>query len=160
MFSYLLFFFRLYRPVVPGIRVVVAGAVLISALVSLTLTPVLNVKLSGGLAHHGKFYKSTEPFFSGLDNVYRKMLGWFMGRKWISFAILTICAILIVVLSKIVKSELAPLEDHSIIRVTLTSPEGTGFYYMDDLLDRVNDTITKEVPEARLIFTRSGGFWQ
>jgi hydrophobe/amphiphile efflux-1 (HAE1) family protein len=137
--------------------VVVAGAVLISALVSLTLTPVLNVKLSGKLGHHGKFYTATEPFFAGLDNIYRKMLRWFMDRRWISFTILGVCLVLIGVLSKVVKSELAPLEDHSIIRVSLTAPEGTGFYYIQNLLDRINDTLAVKVPEARLLFTRTGG---
>jgi len=54
--------------------IVLAGAVLISAFVSLTLTPVLNVKLGKINAQHSKFYKSTEPFFVGLENGYRRLL--------------------------------------------------------------------------------------
>jgi multidrug efflux pump subunit AcrB len=50
--------------------IVVAGAVLISAFVSLTLTPVLNVKLGGNVHNHGWFYNVTEPFFKGMDRVY------------------------------------------------------------------------------------------
>lgn len=138
--------------------VVVAGSVLISALVSLTLTPVLNVHLSGSLSRHGRFYKSTEPFFTGLDNRYRKVLGYFMKRKWLSFVILGICLGLILLFSKVLKSELAPLEDHSIIRTTITAPEGTGFYYIQALLDRIADSVKTKVPEARLLFTRTGGF--
>ncbi|MGL1636572.1 efflux RND transporter permease subunit, partial [Vibrio parahaemolyticus] len=42
--------------------IVVAGAVLISAFVSLTITPVLNVYLNKKDAGHGKFYEMTEPF--------------------------------------------------------------------------------------------------
>jgi multidrug efflux pump subunit AcrB len=56
------------------------------------------------------------------------------------------------------KSELAPLEDHSIIRVSLTAPEGTGFDYIRNLLDRVADTVNAKVPENRLLFVRTGGF--
>jgi len=137
--------------------IVVAGAVLISALVSLTLTPVLNVKLGGSLSKHGKFYKSTEPFFVGLDAKYRKWLWYFMNRKWLSFLILGLCFGLILIFSKVLKSELAPLEDHSIIRVSLTAPEGTGFDYTKDLLERIADSVTEKVPETRLLFTRIGG---
>jgi len=138
--------------------IVVAGAVLISAVVSLTLTPVLNVKLGGSLSRHGHFYKSTEPFFVGLDKKYRQWLKYFINRKKISYTILGICVAMIFLFLKILKSELAPLEDHSIIRTSLTAPEGTGFDYTSDLLSRVSDTITARIPEARLIFTRVGGF--
>ena len=48
--------------------IVVAGAVLISAFVSLTLTPVLNVKLTRKTIGHSWFYKKTEPFFRGMEN--------------------------------------------------------------------------------------------
>jgi multidrug efflux pump len=138
--------------------IVVAGAVLISALVSLTLTPVLNVKLGGSLSRHGRFYKSTEPFFIGLDKRYRQLLNYFMNRKWISFVILGLCFVAILTFGKLLKSELAPLEDHSIIRVNLTTPEGTGFDYVQGLLDRISDSINKIVPETRLLFSRTGGF--
>jgi HAE1 family hydrophobic/amphiphilic exporter-1/multidrug efflux pump len=47
--------------------VTLAAAVLISALVSLTITPVLNVVLSRKKAGHGKFYRATEPFFAGME---------------------------------------------------------------------------------------------
>lgn len=138
--------------------IVIAGAVLISALVSLTLTPVLNVKLVGKTSGQGRFYKSTEPFFAGMDKKYRQLLSWFMSRKWISFSILGVCVVLILVFSRVLKSELAPLEDHSIIRVSLTAPEGTGFDYTQDLIDRISDTLTVKIPETRLLFARVGGF--
>jgi multidrug efflux pump subunit AcrB len=53
--------------------VVVAGAVLVSAFVSLTITPVLNVYLNRGTGH-GKFYERTEPFFRGMENGYKRLL--------------------------------------------------------------------------------------
>src|SRR5690606_3833888 len=58
--------------------IVVAGAVLISAFVSLTLTPVLNVYLSRKVFKHSKFYLKTEPFFTGMENGYRRILNGFM----------------------------------------------------------------------------------
>jgi hydrophobe/amphiphile efflux-1 (HAE1) family protein len=137
--------------------IVLAGAVLISAFVSLTLTPVLNIKLGGSKASHSKFYYRTEPFFEGLDKGYRKFLSRFMKHKWFSFAILAICFGLIFLLSKVVKTELAPLEDHSIIRVSITTPEGTAFNVTSDLLDNIAQQIVDSVPESRLVYTRIGG---
>jgi hydrophobe/amphiphile efflux-1 (HAE1) family protein len=139
--------------------IVVAGAVLISAFVSLTLTPVLNVKLGGTLSHHSRFYLMTEPFFKGLDANYRRLLGVFIRKKWLSLAVLGICIVLIGVFLGVLKSELAPLEDRSIIRTAVTAPEGTDFDYTRQLMDRLGQTAMDSIPEARLVFTRtSGGF--
>ena len=138
--------------------IVVSGAVLISAVVSLTLTPVLNVMLGGRISRHSRFYTSTEPFFVGLDNGYRKWLGFFMARRWIVYSILGVCVLVIAFVGKSLKSELAPLEDKSNIRTSLTAPEGAGFDYTSNLLDRIAQLVTDSVPEARLIFARKGGF--
>ena len=136
--------------------IVLAGAVLISAFVSLTLTPVLNVKLGRADVKSLKFYRKTEPFFAGLDNGYRSLLSRFMKRKWISLAILGVCFVLVVVLFRSLKSELAPLEDHSILRTSVTAPEGSDFDWMDKLVNRITDTVALKLPEARLIFSRTG----
>lgn len=136
--------------------IVLAGAVLISAFVSLTLTPVLNVKMGKADIKSLKFYQKTEPFFVWLDNSYRLMLGRFMKRKWLSLSVLGVCFVLVFVLFKSLKSELAPLEDHSNLRTSLTAPEGTDFDYMEKLMGRIADTLKSQVPEARLIFSRTG----
>jgi multidrug efflux pump subunit AcrB len=135
--------------------IVVAGAVLISAFVSLTLTPVLNVFM-GGKAGHSKLYYKTEPFFVGMENKYRKLLSFFMKRYWLSFSVLGGCLLLIFLLSKVLKSELAPLEDRSNIRTSLTLPEGTDFGYTDKVMDSMSQIQLNKIPEARLVFTRVG----
>ncbi|MFA6107247.1 MAG: efflux RND transporter permease subunit [Candidatus Latescibacterota bacterium] len=140
--------------------IVVAGAVLISAFVSLTLTPVLNVKLAG-FGHHSRFYRWSEPFFAGLDRNYRRRLSGFMRRRWAAFVVLAGCLGLIWLLTtsryNLIKSELAPLEDRSVLRTSIIAAEGTGFYYMRDLVDRVAEAVRQSVPEARLIYTRCPG---
>ncbi len=137
--------------------IVVASAVLISALVSLTLTPVLNVKLGGYAAHHTKFYNDTEPFFRGLEKGYRRILSYFIVNKWIAFAILGICVILIVTLSRTLKSELAPLEDHSYIRTSLTAPEGTEYATTQKIIDKIALISRDTVPESDYVLARYGG---
>lgn len=137
--------------------IVVASAVLISALVSLTLTPVLNVKLGGYASHHSRFYVSTEPFFKGMENAYRRLLGFFILHKWISFSILGACVVIIITLSGTLKSELAPLEDHSFIRISLIAPEGTEYTTTQDIIEKVARISTDSVPEANYVLARYGG---
>jgi len=135
--------------------IVVAGSVIISAFVSLTLTPVLNVKLGGSSVHHSRFYKASEPFYVGMDNLYRRMLSFFMVRKWIAIVILISCFAIVFFLSKVLKSELAPLEDHSLVRIMATAPEGTDFDKTNNLMSRLAQNISDSIPEARLVFARS-----
>jgi hydrophobe/amphiphile efflux-1 (HAE1) family protein len=137
--------------------IVVASAVLISALVSLTLTPVLNVKLGGYAASHSRFYIATEPFFRNLEKGYRRLLGFFILHKWLAFSILGICIVLIVTLSGTLKSELAPLEDHSFIRTSLTAPEGTEYTNTQSIIDKVARLNMDSVPEANYVLARYGG---
>ena len=62
--------------------IVLAGAVIISAFVSLTLTPVLSVFLTKKDVHkHSWFYLKTEPFFRGLENGYKKLLQAFVRKR-------------------------------------------------------------------------------
>lgn len=137
--------------------IVVASAVLISAFVSLTLTPILNVKLGGSSSHHNRFYLLTEPFFIGLEKMYRRGLIYFIKNKWISFAIMGICVLLIVTLSLNLKSELAPLEDHSYIRTSVTAPEGYEYSTTKNILDQIAKLNSDSVPEANYIMARYGG---
>jgi hydrophobe/amphiphile efflux-1 (HAE1) family protein len=138
--------------------VVVAGAVLISALVSLTLTPVLNVFLTSKVTKHSRFYRATEPFFAGMEQKYRQWLSSFMKHSWVSFLILLICVVSIVFFWKTIKTELAPLEDHSVIRTQITAPEGSSFDFTSHLLDTLSAMLMDSVPESRLTFARTGGF--
>src|SRR6478736_6105150 len=91
---------------------VVAGAVLISAFVSLSLTPVLNIYFTKkDPTKHSWFYRKTEPFFSGLENGYRRALQGFMKARWVAFVIVIACAGIIYFIGRSLPSELAPLED-------------------------------------------------
>ncbi|MEO6037780.1 MAG: efflux RND transporter permease subunit, partial [Saprospiraceae bacterium] len=132
--------------------IVVAGAVLISAFVSLTLTPVLNVKLSGNVQEHGWFYRVTEPFFQGLDRVYGQTLRSFMRFRWLSLVILVVCFGLIWQFNGSIKSELAPLEDRGSIRTSVTAPEGTDFDKTENLMYRLAKSVIDSVPENQMVF--------
>jgi HAE1 family hydrophobic/amphiphilic exporter-1/multidrug efflux pump len=135
--------------------VVLAAAVLISAFVSLTITPVLNVVLTRKNASHGKFYERTEPFFRGMENGYRRMLEGFLRIRWFAWVILGVCGLMVVFLLNNLKSELAPLEDRSSIRMTATAAEGTSFSYMSNISDSVANFLYDSIPERDFVFVRT-----
>ncbi len=134
--------------------IVVAGAVLISAFVSLTLTPVLNVKLTKKNIHkHSWFYRKTEPFFTGMENGYNKALKAFMHVRWFAVLIIAICAAVIFLIGSNIQSELAPLEDRSQFRLQVTAPEGTSFDAMDKYIEDLSNFMKDSVPEADIIMS-------
>ncbi len=144
--------------------IVVAGAVLISAFVSLTLTPVLNVRLARESTKKPWFYTKTEPFFVWMDNAYRNSLARFMRNRWVAFPVLLFCIGVIWLVAKTLPSELAPLEDRRVFRMIVSAPEGTSFDSMDQYMGEIGQLIMDSVPEKKVVlsvtspgFTGSGG---
>ncbi len=129
--------------------VVVAGAVLVSAFVSLTLTPVLSVKLTRSNHKHSWFYNVTEPFFAGMENGYSRWLSSFMNVRWVALVIIVLCFVAAYFIGTNIQSELAPMEDRNQFRISLTAPEGTAYDYMDNYVKEVVDFVMDSVPEYR-----------
>ncbi|HKR05393.1 MAG TPA: efflux RND transporter permease subunit [Bacteroidia bacterium] len=133
--------------------IVISGAVLISAFVSLSLTPMLNAKLLRKNKEHGKFYKKTEPFFVWLNNSYENLLTRFMSRRWLAVLIIFISFGLIFLIGKNLQSELAPLDDRSFMRMSVTAPEGSSYEFTNAYMDKVVQFINDSVPEKRVCLT-------
>jgi multidrug efflux pump len=133
--------------------VVVAGAVLISAFVSLSLTPMLNVKLQRKNHKHSRFYELTEPFFIGLNNAYNNSLRKFMHKRWLALVIVVVSVGLIFIIGGTIQSELAPLEDRSVMRIASTAPEGASYEYMENYMDRVAQMVIDSTPEKRVLLS-------
>lgn len=139
--------------------VTLAAAVLISAFVSLTITPVLNVYLSSPKAHEGWFYKKTEPFFTGMESGYKRLLTAFMNVRWMAWVIVLACVGIIVFVMSTLQSEIAPMEDRSSIRFTVTAPEGTSYNAMQRISDNISNFLIDSVPENDFVQARTpGGF--
>lgn len=133
--------------------IVVAGAVLISALVSLTLTPVLNVKLTRRKQLHSRFYAATEPFFQAMESGYKRTLEAFMRVRYIAIVLLLACFALIYFIGTSLQSELAPMEDRSQFRLSVTAPEGTSYDYMDEYVNKLAQLIQDSVPEKSVVIS-------
>lgn len=139
--------------------IVVAGAVLISAFVSLTLTPVLNVKLGRKTHKHSWFYEKTEPFFTGMESGYQRALEGFMKIRWMATLIIMACLAMIWFIFENLQSELAPIEDRSQFRLSISAPEGTSFDYMESYMNRLTDFMNDSIPEKKILITvTSPGF--
>lgn len=138
--------------------IVVAGAVLISAFVSLTITPVLNVYLNKKDAGHGKFYEMTEPFFRGMENGYKRLLAAFLRIRWVAWVIVAACLAAIYFIGAHMQSELAPMEDRSSIRFQMTGPEGASYGYMYETGDKLLNYLNDSIPEKKFVFVAIPGF--
>ncbi len=138
--------------------IVVAGAVLISAFVSLTITPVLNVYLTRKKAGHGWLYDKTEPFFTGMESGYKRILEGFMRIRWVAWIIVVACGLLIFLAGKNLQSEIAPMEDKSNVRFTISTPEGSSYQYTQTVSDQVTNFLNDSIPEKDFVFNAVPGF--
>ncbi len=135
--------------------IVVAGAVLISSFVSLTLTPVLSVKLTRSNHSHSWFYHVTEPFFIGMENFYKHTLGRFMKVRWFALVIVAVCLTGTYFIGTSIQQELAPLEDRNQLRLNPIAPEGTSYDFMDKYVERLTQFVMDSVPEIRTVISNT-----
>ncbi|MGZ4098160.1 MAG: efflux RND transporter permease subunit [Bacteroidia bacterium] len=134
--------------------VVLAGAVLISAFVSLTLTPMLNAKLvRKNHNQRSRFYNWSEPFFAGMDKWFKNSITNFLKKRWWAFVVLLISGVAIFYFGSQLQSELSPLEDRNWLRLSYTGPEGATFESTDAVMDKVSTFITDSVPEKNVCLT-------
>jgi len=135
--------------------ITLASAVLISAFVSLTITPVLNVVMRRKKQGHGKFYMKTEPFFTGMENGYRNLLKGFLKVRWIAWVVIGICAAIIYLIMGTLQSEIAPMEDRSSVRFSVSSQEGTSYSKMQSISDEIANYLYDSIPEKDFVFART-----
>jgi hydrophobe/amphiphile efflux-1 (HAE1) family protein len=140
--------------------VVIGAAVLISAFVSLTLTPMLNAYLMKKGGHEpSRFYKFTEPYFVKLNEAYKSNLEKFLAKRWLAIPILVLCVGLIALFWNLLQKETAPYDDRSAINMNLSTPEGSSFAFTDRFMGKVAQMVTDSVPEKRVLITiTSPGF--
>lgn len=133
--------------------VVLAGAVLISAFVSLSLTPMLNARMIRKSRRHSRIYELTEPYFEAMNVWYGTLLARFMRHRRWALAIIALSLVLIFIFGKALQSELAPLDDRSYLRVNVTAPEGSSFEYTDAFMDRLSSFVDDSIPEKRVMLS-------
>lgn len=154
VFAPILFLGGLIGQLFKEFAVVLAGTVVISAFVSLTLTPMLCTKLLRGHSH-SRIYKLTEPAFQALTAAYRRLLEVFLKARWLAFPVLLIAGLASWFCFQALESELAPKEDRGRLRISATAPEGATFDYMDAYMDQLSARVAEEVPEASMVLSQT-----
>ncbi len=140
--------------------ITLAVAVLVSAFVSLTLTPMLcsrmlHIKREGGQIQHNWLYRKTEPFFEWLNRLYSRMLrGAFNAKTFVLGAtlLLTVGGFW---LYGGLQRELTPQEDRGIFTVNFIPPVGSTPQYMQSYSYELEQEVLR-IPEIERTFHRTG----
>lgn len=130
--------------------IVVAGSVMVSAFVALSLSPMMGSKLMVNQHHlnYNWLYQKTQPFFLELNRRYRYSLASLIKIRWIVWPVLLILVVFIVLLWRSLHSELAPLEDRSNVRISIIGPEGSTFEFMENYMDQMSKYVQDSIPET------------
>ncbi|MFI4902548.1 MAG: efflux RND transporter permease subunit [Burkholderiales bacterium] len=133
-----------------------AGAVLVSGFVALTLSPMMCSLLLRHQERHSRIYNVIEGWIVGLTNGYRRALTWTLHhRAVVMVAWVAVFATGALVFTQL-KSELAPTEDRGVIFGTITAPQGSTPQYTADLI-RPIERMYDAVPEA-VAYTAISGY--
>ncbi|NII24211.1 efflux RND transporter permease subunit [Pseudoflavitalea sp. X16] len=136
--------------------IVVAGSVLISAFVALTLSPMMSAYLLKPGTTHGWLYRKTEPWFVKLNTGYERSLKAFMRYRWIGFILLLGSFGIAYYLAPKLPSELAPLEDRSMVGLAVIAPEGTSYESMEQTMKEISAYVADSIPDLNNNTTYAG----
>ena len=138
-----------------------AAAVAFSALVALTLTPMMTSKLFAGGARRSRMAAAVERFFGRLSAAYDRGLRRALRHPWFVVAGAIVATALAAVLLRVLPTELAPPEDRGYMFVGLNGPEGASLDYMDRHARAVEAIVGEEIETGdviRLNIRVPGGF--
>ena len=133
-----------------------AGAVVVSGFVALTLSPMMCSLL---LRHNPKpnwFDRSMERWLTALANGYGRLLrGVLTGWRWAVVAVMAACAVGIALIYPNMRQELSPLEDRGVILANVNAPDGATLEFTDRYARRLEE-IGQQYPEFDRIFANIG----
>ena len=133
-----------------------AGAVLVSCLVALTLSPMMSSVLLRHNPNPNFFDRFMEKILTGLSNGYEKLLRLVLKKaRWLVVLIMASCGVGIVLVYPTMKQELSPLEDRGTILATITAPDGSTLDFTDKYAKTL-EKIGSAYPEFDRIFANLG----
>src|SRR2546426_1484590 len=137
--------------------IAVAGAVVISGFVALTLTPMLCAKVLRVPHEHGAIFKMFERGFNTLAERYAGLLQTALRKRGIVLAGAAATVALAFVLYRNLKHELIPDDDRGFFLVVSSAPEGSSLEYTDGYVRQIEQIIGR-TPDVQGYFTIIGGF--
>ena len=123
-----------------------SGAVLVSGLVALTLSPMMCSQLLRHETKHGRVYNAIEGFFHALTAHYRRVLGYALHHRiYVVLAALCVAGASYLLFTSL-RSELAPTEDRGVVFSFVTAAEGSTARFTAQNLQPIED-IYRTIPE-------------
>ena len=132
-----------------------AGAVLVSGFVALTLSPMMCSVLLRHEPRHSWLYNQIERFLNGITHTYKRLLTAALGARWVVLLVGLAVAGASVVLFKQLKQELSPLEDRGVVIAVFIGPEGATIDYMQRYQQRA-ETMFKNTKDVERYFVITG----
>lgn len=132
-----------------------AGAVIVSGFVALTLSPMMCSRMLTHQATHGRLYNMVERVLVGLTNGYRSALRGTLKIRPLVLLVGLVFAASSYFVFKTLKPELSPIEDRGTIISFFIGPEGATLNYMEKYARRFEEMFSN-VPEAQAFFVVSG----
>jgi multidrug efflux pump len=137
--------------------IALAGAVVVSSFVALTLTPMLCAKILRVPSSHGKLFLVFERTFEGIASLYRKSLAVAIRHRMLVVAGGVASVGLAVFVFTLLEREFLPPEDRGAIVTFLVAPEGSSLEYTQGYQLQVDEIIAR-VPEVESYFSITGFF--
>lgn len=141
---------RLFRE----FSMVISGSIIISAFAALTFTPMLATKMLKQQKRKNAFYRMTEPFFDGMNNAYSRSLDFVLRHRVWVIPVMAVMIGLIFFLWGKIPSEMAPLEDRSMITINTRGADGVTYEYLRDYTEDINQVVDSIVPDAQAVVAR------
>jgi multidrug efflux pump len=132
-----------------------AGAVLVSGIVALTLSPMMCSKLLRHNPNPSRFDRFMERALNGLTIAYGRVLDWTLARRWLVVLVMLASGGVSWWVVQGIKSELAPIEDRGVVLVRLTSPDGSTLDY-SDRYSKAIEALGRDYPEFDRVFATVG----
>src|SRR2546429_614443 len=142
--------------------IAVAGAVVISGFVALTLTPMLCAKILRMSHSHGELFQMFERGFNALAERYAGLLRRAVDHRAVvlggTLAVVALSVVVFLVLPPTrLQNELIPDDDRGFFLVVVRGPEGASLPYTDGYVRQVEQIIGR-TPDVNGYFTIVGGF--
>ena len=135
--------------------IAVAGAVIVSGVVALTLTPMLSAKILRLPPSHGRVYQALERGFDGLAAGYTRLLAGAVRRRWITVGVAAVIVLLSVGVFRSLEREFVPSEDRGFFPTFIVAPEGATLAYTNEYTQRVEEVLAS-TPDINSYFTIVG----
>jgi multidrug efflux pump len=132
-----------------------AGSVVVSGFVALTLSPMMCSKLLKHDPNPWFYDRWIESGLNAVTRAYSKLLGWSLKARWLVVLVMVCSGIGTWSLLKDIKKELAPMEDRGVILTVINGPDGATLDYTSKYAEAI-ERIGMQYKEFDRIFTVAG----